>query len=109
MGKVWEWITGGVGILTDAIGRLIGTWVGKALSFFGLTLVSFDVLLPQLKAFVLQFASGLPADALNFMGAIGIGQAMSMVFSALVVVYTGRVTLMRKTHAQALGVGGDAP
>lgn len=103
MGKIWLWIGGLSEMLISGIKGSAGIIFGKVLGFFGLTLLSFSVLLPRLKAFVLQFVSGLPAEALDFLGAIGIGQAMSMVFSALVIRLSMKVLIVPKAAADALG------
>lgn len=105
MDSVWEWIEGGISLLLGKFKMMAASIVGKVLGTFGLTMISFDVILPQLKAFVLQYVSGLPGEALNFLGYLGIGQAMSMVFSALTVSWGARMFLVPKSAADALGGG----
>lgn len=105
MGMVWEWITGLVSQLLGGLKMAAAGIVGKILSTFGLSLVTFKGILPSLKAFILQFISGMPADALQFLGAIGLGQAISMVFSALTVRLAWKVFLVPKAVADSLGGG----
>ena len=85
MGAVWEWITKGIGFLLGSFKVMAATIVARILATFGLSLVTFKGLLPQLKTFVTQFISGFPAEVLNFLGTIGLGQAMSMILSALTI------------------------
>jgi len=103
MGQVWEWITGAVAHLLGSLKMAAAGIVGKVLGTFGLTMITFDALLPNLKAFVMGYVSGMPADALNMMGALGIGQAMSMILSALAVRITWKVYIVPTTVANAIG------
>lgn len=105
MSVVWGWIIGGIARLVTALKLAAAGIAGRILGTFGLTMVTFEALLPQLKAFVLQFASGLTAEALNFLGAIGLGQAMSMIFSALTVRLAWKVFIVPKSIADGLGGG----
>lgn len=102
MSAVWTWIIGGIARLVLAFKAAAYSIVTRVLGAFGLTLVSFNTLLPQLKSFVLQFASGLPKEALDFIGAIGLGQAMSMVFSALTIQLSFKMFIVPKAVADAL-------
>ncbi|UNK44014.1 DUF2523 domain-containing protein [Luteimonas sp. S4-F44] len=77
--------------------------VGRVLGTFGLTMVTFESILPNLKAFVMGYLSGMPADALNMMGAIGIGKAMSMILSALTVRLAWRTFIVPTSVANSLG------
>lgn len=106
MGMVWGWITGGSGHFLALLKIAAASIVGRVLATFGLSLVTFKGILPSLKAFVVQFISGMPADALQFLGAIGLGQAISMVFSALAVRMAWKVFLVPKAVADSLGGGG---
>lgn len=105
--KVWEWITGGVTALIDGIKAAAGTIVAKVLGAFGLSIVSFETILPNLKSFVMGYVSGLPAQALEFLGAIGLGEAMSMILSALTIRLASKVFIVPTSVAQQLG--GTAP
>lgn len=105
MGMVWGWITGGVGHFLALLKIAAAGIIGRVLATFGLSLVTFKGVLPSLKALMLQFVSGMPADALQFLGAIGLGQAISMVFSALSVRLAWKVFLVPKSVADAMGGG----
>lgn len=105
MGKVWEWITGGVVFLIAGVKTAAAGIVGKVLTTFGLTMVTFEALLPNLKQFVMGYVSGMPADALNMLGALGIGQAMSMILSALTVRMAYRVFIVPTSVANQMGAG----
>lgn len=79
--------------------------VGKVLSTFGLTMVSFEAVLPQLKSFLAQQVAGLPGWALNLISALGIDVAMTIVVSALTVRIAWKVWIIPKSVATSLGVG----
>lgn len=100
--QVWTWIIGAISRLLIAIKLQAAGITGRVLATMGLTWVSFDAVLPQLKAFVLQYTSGLSAEAANFLAYIGIGEAMSMVFSALTIRLAGRAFLAPKSVVSQL-------
>ncbi|OLG54618.1 hypothetical protein BXO407_20500 [Xanthomonas oryzae pv. oryzae] len=77
--------------------------VGKILGTFGLTLVSFEAVLPRLKEFITTNISGLDGPAGQMLGYLGIGTAMSMVLSALTVRMAWKVFLVPKSVADTLG------
>ena len=58
MSKVWEWILGGIAHLLSGLKDMAAGIVGKILATFGLTMVSFNAILPSLKAFVVDRISG---------------------------------------------------
>lgn len=105
MSAIWGWILGGIGHLLSGLKAIAATIVGKVLATFGLTLISISALLPQLKAFVLQFVSGIPAELLNFLGYLNIGVAMSMIFSALTVRLALKVLIVPTAAVSQLGQG----
>lgn len=105
MSAVWDWIVGGIGHLLSGLKTIAATIVGKVLATFGLTMISISALLPQLKAFVLQFVSGIPAELLNFLGYLNIGVAMSMIFSALTVRLALKVLIVPTAAVSQLGQG----
>lgn len=107
MSQVWEWIIGLVARLLIGLKLAAASIVSRVLATFGLTLVSFKTLLPLLKDYVLQLVGSLPDNAREFLAAIGLGQAMSMVFSALVVQLTFKVFVMPKAVADALPGAGQ--
>lgn len=103
MSQVWEWIMGGIAHLVGAIKLAAAGIVGRVLSAFGLTMVSFNTLLPSLKAYILNLSGSLPAQYIEFMGAIGIGTAMSMILSALTIRLAWKVLIVPKAAVAALG------
>jgi len=105
MGKVWEWITGGASFLLGGLKMAAAGIVGKVLATFGLTMVTFNALLPNLKQFVMGYVSGMPADALNMLGALGIGSAMSMILSALTIRLAYKVFIVPTSVANSMGGG----
>lgn len=74
--------------------------VGRVLAAFGLTWVSWAYVLPDVKGFVQQFASGLPGWLLQVMGAMGVDVFMVMILSALVAKAGLRVFLVGVTALQ---------
>lgn len=103
MSAVWSWILGGIKHLVAAFKGAISGMVGKVLGTFGLSLVTFSSVLPNLKAFITSQLSGMPAEAMDFLGAIGLGQAMSMILSALTVRMAWKVFIVPKSVADSLG------
>ncbi|MBN4973114.1 DUF2523 domain-containing protein [Stenotrophomonas maltophilia] len=105
IGMVWDWISKGtVNLLGTAKEQLAGMF-GKMLATFGLTTVTFNQVLPNLKAYVMQWIGGLNGPALELLGYLGVGTAMSMILSALTVRLTWKVFIVPKTVADQLGSG----
>ena len=104
--SVWNWITGGIRHFFGYFGTIAHSLVVKILGTMGLTMISVKAVLPQLKAFVLQYAGGLPPEAMQFLGAIELGTAMSMVFSALTIRMALKVFIVPSAVAdQIKGMG----
>ena len=61
------------------------TVVSKMLAGFGLTVVTVQSLLPDVKGFVTQYVSALPPQLLDLFFAVKADVAMSMILSALTV------------------------
>lgn len=102
---VWGWIANGVKHLLGKAKDAASGVVGKVLATYGLTTVSFDAVLPNLKAFVLQHAAGLSGPTLDLLGYLNVGTAMSMVLSALTVRLAWKVFIVPKSVADQLGAG----
>lgn len=102
---VWTWIVNGIARLLVQLKVAAAGIVGRILATFGLTMVTFDSVLPNLKSFIVQYTSGLTSEALNFLGAIGVGQAMSMIISALTIRLAWKVFIIPKAVADNLGGG----
>ena len=100
---LWQWIVDAIAQLIAAVRNAAAGIVGKVLGTFGLTMVTFDSVLPNLKAFVMSKISGMPADALAMLGYIGVGEAMSMILSALTIRLAWKVFIVPKSVADSLG------
>ncbi|QDS16180.1 DUF2523 domain-containing protein [Xanthomonas arboricola] len=105
MGMVADWIK-------DAVSELLGKFkdvaagiVGKILATFGLTMVSFEAILPNLKGYITQYLSGLSGPALDLLGYLNVGVAMSMILSALLVRMSWKVFIVPTSVADQLGAG----
>lgn len=107
LGQVWTWITKGAAYLMGLFSAAVPSLVTRFLAAYGLTMVSFNAVLPQLKSFVLQYVSALPPEAMNFLGAIGLGKAMSMILSALTVAWAHKTFIVPTSVADQYGVGGS--
>lgn len=105
MSEIWKWITGGVGHLLAGLRDMAAGIVGKILATFGLSIVTFQGVLPSLKAALLNFVSGMPPEMLQFLGAIKLGVAMSMILSALTVRLAWKVFVIPTSIANQLGQG----
>lgn len=79
--------------------------VGQVLSTFGLTMVSFNSVLPELKSLLAAQVAGLPGWATNLIGALGIDVAMTIIVSALAVRMAWKVWIIPKSVATQMGVG----
>lgn len=80
-----EWITEGVAAMVGGLRMAIAGLVGRVLGTFGLSLVTFNSVLPDLKAFLAGYLDNLPPSLLQFASAVGLDVAMTMVISALTV------------------------
>ncbi len=102
LNKVWEWIAQGTGYFLGSLKMLAATIVSRILATFGLSMVTFNSILPNLKSFILQYVGALPASTMDFLAAIGIGQAMSMVMSALTIRLAWKVFIIPTAVATQL-------
>lgn len=100
---VWDWIRRGVGYLWTVFFGGIGRIVSKITASFGVTLVSVNSLLPNLKAFITGYVGGLPGWAQNFLGAVGFDIFITMIVSALSVRFMFTMIPMPTSVAQQLG------
>lgn len=81
----------------------MATIVGRVLATFGLSLVSFNGILPNLKAFVAGYVNQLPPQALEMASALGFDVFCTMILSALSVRFAWKVMLVPKSVADSLG------
>lgn len=107
MGMVTDWIKDGVSHLLGKAKDAAAGIVGKVLATFGLTTVTFEAVLPNLKALILQYMTGIPQSAMQILGYLGIGTAISMVLSALTVRMAWKVFIVPKSIADSLAGGGS--
>lgn len=103
---IWDWIIKGISHLLVGLKVAAAGIVGRVLATFGLTMITFNALLPELKAFVLEKAAGLPASSLDFLGYLNVGVAMSMIFSALTIRLAWKVLIVPTSVADTLAGGG---
>lgn len=97
--QVWDWITKGIGHFFSAFTSFVPSLVARFLGAYGLSMISFNAVLPNLRSFIAGYVSGMPSDALNFLGAIGMGEAMSMVISALTITWGSKMFIVPKSVA----------
>lgn len=102
---VWTWILKAVIHLIGTLKEAAAGIIGRILATFGLTTVTFQAILPNLKAFVLQWIGGIGGPAMDLLGYLGVGIAMSMILSALTVRLTWKVFIVPKAVADQLGAG----
>lgn len=102
MGQVWQWIMGAIGHLVAAFKTAAAGIFGKVLATFGLTMVTFEAVLPSLKAYIVNMVGSLPAQYVEFLGAVGIGKAISMILSALTVRMAWKVFIVPTSVVQGL-------
>ena len=104
--QVWDWIVKGIGkffvLFKDAVAGL----VSKVLGTFGLSLVTFNGILPDLKAFLAGFFDDLPPAVVQLASAVGLDAGMSMIVSALTVRMAWSVFIIPTSVKQQLQGGG---
>ena len=108
----------------SAIGELIAGLAGKVfnvfklgaaaivtrvLSAFGLSVVSMNALLPNLKAFLLEYVNALPPQVLQLASDIGLDVFFTMILSALTVRFAYKVFIIPTSIAQQIQGGGPQP
>ena len=107
MGMVADWIQDAVKHLLEKVKGAAHGIASQALATFGLTIVTWDQILPNLQAFVVQHTSGISGQAAQLLGYLGVGQAISMVLSALTVRMAWKTFIVPKTVADTL-TGGSS-
>ncbi len=103
---VWDWIKKGVTHLLGEAKEALSGIVGKVLATFGLSAVTFTSVLPNLKAFVTSQVTGLPPNVMQVLGYLGVGEAISMILSALTIRMAWKVFITPKAVADQLSGGG---
>lgn len=105
-GQVWDWIAKGIGYLFGTLKTVIGGLVARILGTFGLSLVTFNGILPDLKAFLAGYLDNLPPALLQLASAVGLDVGMTMIISALSVRMAWSVFVVPTTVKTALQGGG---
>lgn len=100
---IWGWIVDGIARLLVQLKLAAAGIVGRVLATMGLSVVTFQSVLPNLKAFVMSHVSGISGDALQLLGYLGVGQAMSMILSALTIRLAWKTFIVPKSVADSLG------
>lgn len=103
---VWSWIAKAIIHLLGSLKDAAAGIVGRVLATFGLTTVTFQAVLPNLKAFVMQYVGGIDGAAMQLLSYLGVGTVMSMVLSALTVRLTWKIFIVPKTVADQIAGGG---
>lgn len=79
--------------------------VSRVLSAFGLTVVTFKSVLPDLKATAAQYWGAIPSDGLKWMSLLGVDVLIVAIFSALVIKLSWKVFFLPKSVADSMGIG----
>lgn len=79
--------------------------VARVLGAFGLTMVTFNGILPSLKAYLSSYINAIPTQAQEFLGALGMDIFFTMIVSALTVRLAWKVMFIPKTVAANLPGG----
>lgn len=73
-----------VGSLLSAFKLAAGWLVSRAMAALGLSWVSFEYVLPEVKSWLVDRADLLPARAVQFLSAVGLDVFMVLIISAIV-------------------------
>lgn len=104
---IWQWIVDGIARLLVQLKLAAAGIAGRILSTFGLTIVTFEAVLPQLKAFILQHVGGLSPQAQQTLGYLGVGVVFSMILSALTIRLAWKVFIIPTSIANQIGGSGS--
>jgi len=80
--------------------------VGRVLAAFGLSIVTLEAILPNLKDYLSGYAAQIPEKGLQFLSAVGIDIFMAMVLSALTIRLATKVFILPTQVANQLPGGG---
>ena len=105
--QVWEWIAKGIGYFFGTLKTALGALVARVLGTFGLSLVTFNGILPDLKAFLAGFFDNLPPALLQLASAVGLDAGMSMIISALSVRLAWKVFVVPTSVRDAMQGAGQ--
>ena len=104
--QVWDWVIKGIGHFFGALKNVISNLVGRVLGTFGLSLVTFNGILPDLKTFLYGFFDDLPPKVVQLASAVGLDAGMTMIVSALTVRMAWQVFVIPTSVKTTLQGGG---
>ena len=104
--QVWGWIAKGIGYMFGMAKTVVAGLVGRVLGTYGLSVVTFNEVLPDLKSFVSGFFTSLPTVVVELASAVGLDIAMSMIISALTISMAWRVFVIPTSVKNAMQGGG---
>lgn len=100
--SIWETLTttlvGFAGHLVGIIKTAAGFIFARVLAWAGLSFVNIQYVMPDVKSFVMDYATAMPAQVRELAGALGVDVFMVLILSAVVA----------KTGVRAFLVGVDA-
>lgn len=82
--KGWLWAHGKmlIGVFLSTLALKSGGLIGRIFGTLGLAFVTYTYVMPEVKAFLAGYMSGLGADAYNLVTYTGVDTAMVMILSA---------------------------
>lgn len=105
MTAIGELIAGIAGKVFNVFKLGMASIVSRVLGAFGLTVVSMNAILPNLKTWLQQYVTALPESVLQFASAIGLDVFFTMILSALTVRMAFKVFIVPKSVADSIGAG----
>lgn len=70
--------------LINALKTAASLFVARVFAAFGLTIVTYNSVLPEVKDFVASYSTGISGSTRELLGALGVDIAMTMILSAIV-------------------------
>lgn len=95
---ITAWVSG----LISALKLAVSAFVARVFAALGLSWVSFEYVLPNLKQWLIDRAAVLPPDAVAFLSAIGLDIFMVMIISAYVARIGLQVFLVSTAKLEAM-------
>lgn len=89
-------------VLIGGVKAAAGFIVTRAMSALGISWASFEYALPQVKAYLEGFATGLPSQAVQLFSAAGVDVFMTLIISAYVARYGLELMLVGATRLQSM-------
>lgn len=82
-GDIETWLTKGANLIISTLKVAASAIYARVLSFAGISWVQFEAVMPEVKAWLADQASGLPPEATDFLGACGVDVFMVLIISAI--------------------------